>query len=98
MTEHAKRFFIQQISRHAVEIMHRRLGSPTDVEATVDVGFSPSEDMREFVPVSDFLKRHLFYRRAGNDETVKFFPSDVIPTSVNRCWMFRLRTRGDVSG
>jgi len=78
----AEGLFRELILRHAVKVMHRRLGTPTDVEAAVHVGLRPVEDPAQLIPVGDLLERQRLHRRAGDDETVEALVPDVLPVTI----------------
>ena len=71
MAEHAEQLLVQLALGNPVVVVKPRLRPPADVEGGVDVGFGPLHDLAQFRPVVHLLKRHQFYRRAGDDQAVE---------------------------
>ena len=59
-------------------IVESGLRTPADVQGGINVGQRPLHDFAEFIPVVHLFKRHLFHRRAGDDQTVKPLAADFV--------------------
>lgn len=59
-------------------IVEGGLSTPADVQGGINVGQRPPHDFAELIPVVHLFKRHLFHRRAGDDQTVKPLGADLV--------------------
>ncbi len=68
----------QEMLLNAVMMVEARLSTPADVEGGKHMGFRPVHDLTELRPVLHLLKGNLLHRRAGYDQPVKVFLTDII--------------------
>ena len=59
---------------------------------------APLHDLRQLVPVIDFLKLHIFYRCPGDDHTIKFLTADLIERHIEFIQMTGRGILGNVRG
>lgn len=59
-------------------IIQTGLGTPTNMEARIDMRFRPLHDLAKLIPILDLLERHFFYGRPCDDHPIKFLILDLI--------------------
>ena len=70
------------------------LRAPTNVQRRVHVRGGPIHDLAELGPVVDLLERHLFHRRARDDQAVVVDVADVVERAVERLQVAGAYVRG----
>ena len=94
MLEHATRLCRQVVLLDTVMMVQAGLRAPTNVQRRVHVRGRPVHDLAEFGPVVDLLERHLFHRRARDNQAVVVDVADVVERAVERLQMAGAYVRG----
>ena len=88
--------FFHQMLLNAIMVVKTGLRAPADIENGIHMRFAPFHNGTHFVPVVHFLKRHLFHRRARDDEAVKALVLHVVKGLIKCIQMIRACVAADM--
>ena len=75
-------FVIQDVFRDVVEMPESSHCSPANTKRRVHIGCGPVQDLGEFGPVGDLVKRKRLDRGARDDESVEVLVPDFLPRAI----------------